>query len=210
VVLLMDGDEQETARQEYDPFGRVLINTASEAVRYQFSSKEYDVTVGLNYYGYRFYSAGLGRWVNRDPIGEWVGINLYTLVNNCPLTMVDPYGLCSYCGNTGSGTGLRCCNGKPYNIARQGCCGGKIISLASQCCRDNKIGVKTPRKNCKSASGYPRCNDPYINPSLIGSTAIGVGASFIPGLGKILGPIGGIAGSLAGSGFCEEDVCCFD
>lgn len=70
IVLLTDKDEEETARIEYDPFGRVLINTASQPVRYQFSSKEVDEATGLNYYGYRFYAPELGRWINRDPIGE--------------------------------------------------------------------------------------------------------------------------------------------
>jgi RHS repeat-associated protein len=93
VVLLTDGDEQETARLEYDPFGRVLINTSSEAVRYQFSSKEYETTVGLNYYGYRFYSAGLGRWVNRDPIGERGGSVLYTVAANDIVNNLDYLGL---------------------------------------------------------------------------------------------------------------------
>jgi RHS repeat-associated protein len=93
VVLLTDETEQETARLEYDPFGRVLINSASEAVRYQFSSKEYDGSVGLNYYGYRFYSAGLGRWVNKDTIGERGGLNLYAFVGNSTVTYHDYLGL---------------------------------------------------------------------------------------------------------------------
>ena len=32
-------------------------------------------------------------WLNRDPIEEWGGINLYAYVGNNPLNFFDPYGL---------------------------------------------------------------------------------------------------------------------
>ncbi len=41
-----------------------------------------DRTVGIYYYGYRYYDATVGRWINRDPIGERGGMNLYGFVNN--------------------------------------------------------------------------------------------------------------------------------
>ncbi|MCZ7592120.1 MAG: RHS repeat-associated core domain-containing protein [Kiritimatiellae bacterium] len=97
IVLLTDKDEEETARIEYDPFGRVLINTASQPVRYQFSSKEVDSAVGLNYYGYRYYSPELGRWINRDPVEERGGINLYSFIVNSPLSHADYLGLRNCC-----------------------------------------------------------------------------------------------------------------
>ncbi len=45
------------------------------------------------YYGLRYYNPQTGRWLNRDPIWEWGGLNLYTYVWNSPLNFVDPYGL---------------------------------------------------------------------------------------------------------------------
>ncbi len=42
--------------------------------------------------GYRYYSPGLGRWVNRDPIGEEGGKNLFRTVNNDALSFVDILG----------------------------------------------------------------------------------------------------------------------
>jgi hypothetical protein len=41
----------------------------------------------------RFYEPSLQRWLNRDPIGELGGINLYGFVGNNPMSFVDPYGL---------------------------------------------------------------------------------------------------------------------
>ena len=47
---------------------------------------------GVRFYGYRYYHPETGRWVNRDPIGEAGGANLYcTLKNNCP-NWIDPDG----------------------------------------------------------------------------------------------------------------------
>jgi len=54
------------------------------------------------YYGYRYYNPTLGRWVNRDPIVEWVAPEMitqissqndYTFVKHSTLNLVDLYGL---------------------------------------------------------------------------------------------------------------------
>jgi len=86
------------ATYTYSPFGIVLSKTGTYNSRYQFSTKEYDSAVGLNYYGYRYYNPQLGRWPSRDPIGQLGGMNLYAFVNNCPVCVIDPYGLvaCSW------------------------------------------------------------------------------------------------------------------
>ena len=47
------------------------------------------------YYGYRYYNPSTGRWLNRDPIGELGGINLYAFVGNDPATFIDILGLSS-------------------------------------------------------------------------------------------------------------------
>jgi RHS repeat-associated protein len=59
----------------------------------QFSTKRYDADTGLSYYGYRFYSPAIGKWITRDPIGETGGLNLYGFVNNNPMNFIDPMGL---------------------------------------------------------------------------------------------------------------------
>jgi len=40
-----------------------------------------------------FYDPSLGRWLNRDPIEEQGGINVYGYVGNAPSDAVDPFGL---------------------------------------------------------------------------------------------------------------------
>jgi RHS repeat-associated protein len=48
---------------------------------------------GVHYYGYRYYNPELGRWVNRDPIGEQGGYNLYGFVRNDTIYLYDIIGL---------------------------------------------------------------------------------------------------------------------
>jgi RHS repeat-associated protein len=58
----------------------------------QFSTKPYDEQTGLSYYGYRFYSPAIGRWITRDPLGETGGINLCGFAGNSPVNYIDPTG----------------------------------------------------------------------------------------------------------------------
>jgi len=83
------------ARFEYDPFGQEVRATgpALAHAKFRFSSKYFDGESDLSYYGYRFYNPDTGRWVNRDPIGEQGGVNLYGFVSNNPVNATDPLGL---------------------------------------------------------------------------------------------------------------------
>lgn len=45
--------------------GMILSNAQD-----RFSTKYYDAKADLYYYGYRYYSPSLGRWISRDPIKE--------------------------------------------------------------------------------------------------------------------------------------------
>ena len=75
------------AHYEYDPFGTTLTasGTAADANPFRFSTKYIDDETNLVYYGYRFYSPTLGRWLTRDQIGEKGGINLYGFTGNNPI-----------------------------------------------------------------------------------------------------------------------------
>ena len=95
---------------EYSPFGeplRAQINDSAVADSpFKFSTKFTDVESGLIYYGNRFYSPALGRFLNRDPMEEAGGINLYGFVNNGPANAVDVLGFDadSYWRDQGNGT----------------------------------------------------------------------------------------------------------
>ena len=57
--------------------GMILSNAQD-----RFSTKYYDAEAGLYYYGYRYYSPSLGRWISRDPIEEEGGVNLRLKIIN--------------------------------------------------------------------------------------------------------------------------------
>ena len=51
------------------------------------------IYTGLYYYGYRYYDPETGRWLNRDPIEEQGGYNLYGFVANDGVNAIDVIGL---------------------------------------------------------------------------------------------------------------------
>lgn len=72
------------ATYEYDPFGQTMRAEESVGVSnpFRFSSKYQDRETGFVYYGHRYYDPSIGRFINRDPIGDAGGVNLYAFVGN--------------------------------------------------------------------------------------------------------------------------------
>jgi RHS repeat-associated protein len=85
-----------TAHYEYDAFGNTVFASgalSAPAFACRFSTKALDPETGWYYYGYRYYDAVRGRWINRDPIEEDGGVNLYGIVNNNTVNNWDRLGL---------------------------------------------------------------------------------------------------------------------
>jgi len=103
----VDANGTIVAHYEYDAFGNTTAKTGTlaDANPFRFSTKYLDTETSLYYYGYRFYSPEMGRWVNRDPVNETGfrrmtgrrfvsrGDNLFTFVRNAPMMKFDPIGL---------------------------------------------------------------------------------------------------------------------
>ena len=60
-----------------------------------FSTKYHDRELGMVSYQRRFYRPDLGRWLNRDPIEEKGGENLYSFCKNNSIVKTDMLGLAS-------------------------------------------------------------------------------------------------------------------
>jgi RHS repeat-associated protein len=91
---LIDESGSVVAAYAYDPFGNVTEMAGAEAAEnpWRFSTKPVEAGTGWLYYGYRWYDAQAGRWVNRDPIEERGGVNLYGFVGNTPVGWIDVLG----------------------------------------------------------------------------------------------------------------------
>ena len=94
VTKYIDESGNVVAAYEYDDFGRTISQSGplADFLRHRFSTKYYDPETGLYYYGQRFYNPVLLRWLNRDPIEEDGGANLYCFVENAPSFSYDAFG----------------------------------------------------------------------------------------------------------------------
>ena len=95
IVRYTDTAGNIVAEYTYNAFGRLISSSGpmAEIFRIRFSSKYYDPESGLYYYGYRFYSPSLMRWLNRDPIEKDGGLNLYGFCGNDAMSKYDFLGM---------------------------------------------------------------------------------------------------------------------
>ena len=99
-VALTNSSGAVVERYAYDVYGQPRITDAAGnprtvsalGNRFLFTGREYDSESGLYHYRARAYSPSLGRFLQWDPLGEGVEINLYAYVDNNPLSFVDPFG----------------------------------------------------------------------------------------------------------------------
>ena len=82
------------AAYSYDPFGNTTQSSGAQRYEFtfRFSTKFRDSESEFYYYGYRYYSAVMGRWINRDIIQELGGLNLYGIVKNNLVAQIDVLG----------------------------------------------------------------------------------------------------------------------
>ncbi|MHA3691725.1 RHS repeat domain-containing protein [Akkermansia sp. AKK6] len=79
VTSIFDSQQRQQAYYEYAPFGGLLSTEGDMAQEntFRFSCEYADDELGLVYYNYRHLNPADGRWINRDPIQEQGGWNLY-------------------------------------------------------------------------------------------------------------------------------------
>ncbi|HKV93600.1 MAG TPA: RHS repeat-associated core domain-containing protein [Candidatus Angelobacter sp.] len=88
------------AESDYYPWGGELQFVNNDSNHYKFTGKERDGETGLDYFGARYYSNGLGRWVSADwsstpipvPYADFndpQSLNLYQFVGGNPASKAD-------------------------------------------------------------------------------------------------------------------------
>lgn len=79
-----------TQRYEYGPYGE---SSALSGTSFGYTGQRYDAESGLYNYKARYYSPGIGRFLQPDLIGYAGGLNLNAYAGHQPLNMIDPLGL---------------------------------------------------------------------------------------------------------------------
>ncbi len=82
---------QVVEQYKYDTFGQE--SQRGELSPWGYHSKRIDRETGLIYFGRRYYSPEIGKWISLDPKGIGDSTNLYLFNQNSPLTFFDLYGL---------------------------------------------------------------------------------------------------------------------
>jgi RHS repeat-associated protein len=181
VIAMINTNGALVAQYEYDPFGNILSMSGplASANRYRFSSKEWNDNAGLYYYGLRFYDPNLQRWLNRDPIQEDGGFNLFTFISNVAVNSVDAFGLCDQVPNL-----LGPLPPPSYNQPSQQTSPLNLPSLNPYASSSSQL------KNALTTVGNGLLNDTGLRNTLSqwGQNALN---SIYPGLGDLLGGSGG-------------------
>ncbi|MET3228371.1 UNVERIFIED_ORG: RHS repeat-associated protein [Burkholderia sp. 1263] len=100
VVALANPTGATTASLAYGPFGETAGTPAS---RFGYTGQQYLAPLGLYYYKARFYSPGLGRFLQTDPVGYQDDLNWYAYVGNNPVNFTDPTGMIAASGFASTG-----------------------------------------------------------------------------------------------------------
>jgi RHS repeat-associated protein len=79
-------------QQSFDPYGVPTTIVSTTAADFGYAGYYVHSRSGLNLTRTRSYNVSLGRFINRDPIEERGGMNLYAYVANGPTLLTDPSG----------------------------------------------------------------------------------------------------------------------
>ena len=91
-VINETGTDVNVNTYRYSAFGEIIDQTTQRENDILFSSKRYDASTDLSYFGARYYDASIGRFISRDPLGYIDGPNGYIYCSNNPINLIDPFG----------------------------------------------------------------------------------------------------------------------
>lgn len=100
VTTLVTNSGTVTSQYAFDPYGNESILSGTLIADIGYAGYFHHAASGLNFALHRAYDSTHTRWLNRDPIGEVGGVNLYAYVAEDPVSNVDPLGLCDSNSNS--------------------------------------------------------------------------------------------------------------
>ena len=77
----------------FDSFGKLTASSGSLINPFQYTGREFDTEVNLQFSRSRFYDPNVGRFLSEDREGFSAGPNFYSYALNNPLIYRDPFGL---------------------------------------------------------------------------------------------------------------------
>jgi RHS repeat-associated protein len=89
---LVDSSGNVVTSYGYTLFGQPIADQGAVDSDFQYCGYYYHSASRLNLMTKRLYNPLLARWLNRDPMREFGGTNLFVYVNNAPTRLVDPDG----------------------------------------------------------------------------------------------------------------------
>ncbi|ACB76347.1 hypothetical protein Oter_3067 [Opitutus terrae PB90-1] len=95
VTQYLDSSGVINAHFDYSPFAETVRATGffTPDASFRFSTKYADLETDLLYYGLRYYSPPMGRWIGRDALEEQGGVNLCGFLGNDGINDSDLFGL---------------------------------------------------------------------------------------------------------------------
>lgn len=90
---LTDATGSTVSQTVYDSYGRSFRPVAADDSDYSYAGYYLHPRSNLLLTSYRAYNTAFGRWLNRDPIEERGGTNLFEYCGNAPSLILDPRGL---------------------------------------------------------------------------------------------------------------------
>lgn len=89
---LVAPDGSVAAQYDYDPYGKQTVLSGTVTSDIGFAGYFNHAASGLDFTVFRAYDPTDSRWLNRDPIGEIGGLDLYAYGDGDPLDKIDPTG----------------------------------------------------------------------------------------------------------------------
>jgi len=100
-IMITDENGDVVKEKKYEAFGNLVSSSGTYQDNREFTSKEKDPT-GFHYFGARYYSGDIGRFLTPDPHTLYPGnlklsmpqtLNPYVYCHNDPINFLDPNGL---------------------------------------------------------------------------------------------------------------------
>jgi RHS repeat-associated protein len=130
------------AQYSYDPYGRIAKLQGASDADFGYAMLYRHSPSGLELANARAYNPALGRFINRDPIAEDGGNNLYRYTANSPVNIVDPFGLQNYGVQPGTSTSQPPFGGGPGSI--EGAVGAPAGSFRNGCVDIDRFFLQIP------------------------------------------------------------------